>query len=101
MNHKPCIGAQVFLHIIWRNKSTLSKKNQVWFNLEQIFQPLGEEGLYTLLADSMLPFRNSGKEQRSDSGDGFQSGAVLYIPDLLVGNPNQRFLKEENKESAT
>ena len=39
----------------------------------------------------MLPFRNSGKEQRSDGRDSFQSGApqsTLHHP--LVGNPNQK-----------
>lgn len=48
----------------------------------------------------MFPFGNSGKEQRGDSRDSLQSEALQYVPDLLVGNPNQRFLVGENRDSA-
>lgn len=38
----------------------------------------------------MFPFRNSGKEQRSDGRDSFQSGAPQSTLHPLVGNPNQK-----------
>lgn len=38
----------------------------------------------------MFPFWNSGKEQRSDGRDSFQSGAPQSTLHPLVGNPNQK-----------
>ena len=38
----------------------------------------------------MFPFRNSGKDQRSDGRDSFQSGVPQSTLHPLVGNPNQK-----------
>lgn len=42
-----------------------------------------------LLVDFMLPFRNR-KEMRSERRDSFQSGALQYLLNLLLGNPTQK-----------
>lgn len=91
MNCKLLTGAQVSLQIIWNEKRKVSYPQRISGDLLRAdWQSFAEEELSPLLVNFMLPFRNSGKEQRSDGRDSFQSGAPQSTLHPLVGNPNQK-----------